>query len=74
MAQHHDFCVIQISCCAVVFKPVKTVVQDFGTESGEGVVSSLTHMFPGSHCVIFTSLFLLFIFISHVVREPENTI
>lgn len=74
MAQYHDFCVIQISCCVVVFKPVKTVVQDFGTESGEGVVSSLTHMFPGCHCVILMSLFLLFLFISHVVREPENII
>lgn len=62
MAQYYDFHVIKISCCDVVFKPVKMVVQDSGTESGEEIISGLTHLFPGCHCVI--RLFSLFLMLS----------
>lgn len=53
------------SCHDVLFKSVKTVEQDGGTETGEGVISGLTPMFPGCHCSQTVP------FISHIVREPD---
>lgn len=56
--RHPDFHVIQVLCGDDSFKPVKVVIQDFGLESGEGVISGLAPLFAGCHPLTRFSLYV----------------